>query len=557
MATARSIVAPSRALAVTASIAASLGVAGLLGGVAPAVAGAAPSDQAVRIEGRTSTLYEGVLRTDGHAVATPSDRHTPRLCDGTNNGAHPSPGPTPIAASDDAIRSAGMGWDASWTPGFEDFFVRQFGPDRENHESGAYWGILVNGIYTSVGGCQYRLNPGDQTLWVYDAFTLRDLLRLDGPGTIGEPTANVERGPSVGTVQRRFTVALGQPFTVTAVRNQATGEVGSAGYRKPAPGVQVAPVVTEANGVQTVVADDPATVTTDEAGRATLSWATPGWKRIKATAAGYVRSNRLDVCVPAAGAQDCDSPAPPDAVPRDVPPSTVPTPVVRPVGSGRLLIPGVRRAPSSFAVGGLRIQGLAVNADGNPAGLVGVRWSVTGGATKAWRIEYRVPTDRKPRWRRAAAGTSQLSTLLDLPIARGVDLRIRITPPGGKAVTRTVGSVVVPLDDRVRQVAIAGKRTRETDPLAWRRTVTVLGRGATVRATLPAGRPTVVVRSHAKRAVIQVRSGTKGRWQRLTVKGRSDGRTAILRATRRAKASSVRLRVVSGTVRLDGLAVTS
>lgn len=554
---ARSIAAPSRALAVTASIAASLGAAGLLAAAAPSVAGAAPSDQGVRIEGRTTTLYEGVLRTDGHAVATPSDRNTPRRCDGTNNGAHTSPGPTPTAASDDAMRSVGMGWDGYWTPGFEDFFIQQYGPDREDADSYAYWGILVNGIYTSVGGCQYRLNPNDQTLWVYDAFNRRDLLRLDGPGTIGEPTADVERGPSVGTVQRSFTVALGQPFTVTAVRNQATGDIGAAGYRKPAPGIKVAPVTTAANGVQTIVEDDPATVTTDDAGRATLSWSTPGWKRIKATAVGYVRSNRLDVCVPAAGAQDCDSPAPSDTVPRDVPPSTVPKPVERPVGSGKLLIPGVERAPGSFAVGGLRVQGLAVNTDGNPAGLVGVRWSVTGGATKAWRIEYRVPTDRKPRWRRAAGGTTQLSTLLDLPTARGVDLRIRITPPSGKAVTRAIGSVVVPIDDRVRQVAISGKRTRETDPLAWRRTVTVLGRGATVKVTLPAGRPAVVVRSHAKRAVIQVRSGAKGRWQRLTVKGQADGRTAILRAKRRSTASSVELRVVSGTLRLDGLAVTA
>lgn len=555
---ARSTAAPSRALAATASIAAMLGVAGLLGAGAPATAGAAPSDQAVRIEGRSTTLYEGVLRTDGHAVATPSDDRTPRRCDGTNNGAHTSPGPTPTAASDDAMRSVGMSWDGYWTPGFEDFFVQQYGPDREDSDSYAYWGILVNGIYTSVGGCQYRLNPNDQTLWVYDAFNRRDLLRLDGPaGTVGEPTADVERGPTVGTVRRSFTVALGEPFTVTTISNQATGDIGTPGYRKPAPGITVAPVATDANGVQTIVEAHPETVTTDGAGQATLRWSTPGWKRIKATAVGYVRSNRLDVCVLAAGARDCDSPAPPDVVPRDVPPSPVPKPVELPAGSGKLLIRGVRRAPASFAVGGLRVRGLAINADGNPAGLVGVRWNVSGGATKAWRIDYRVPTDRKPRWRRAARGTSGLSALLDLPTARGVDLRIRMTPPRGRAVTKTIGSVVVPVDDRVRQVAIGGKRKREADLLAWRRTVTVLRRGSVVRATLPAGRPTVVVRSHAKRAVIRVRSGSKGRWQRLTVKGRADGRSAVLRAKRQRTSSRIQLRVVSGTVRLDGVAVTS
>jgi hypothetical protein len=548
---ARSIAAPAGALALTATLA----VLGLLAGLAPAGAEAAPSDQAVRIEGRTSTLFEGVIRTDGHAVATPSDGNTPRRCDGTNNGAHTSPGPTPTAASDDAMRSVGMSFDGYWTDGFDDYFVQQFGPDREDPETYAHWGILVNGILTSVGGCQYRLNPNDQTLWVYDAFNRRDLLRLDGPGSIGEPTANVERGPSVGAVQRSFTVGLGQPFTVTAVRNQATGDVGSPGYRKPAPGIKVAPVTTEANGVQTVAEADPATVVTDGAGQATLRWSTPGWKRIKATAAGYVRSNRLDVCVTAADGSGCGQP-PVDAAPRDVKPSPVPQPPKSAVGSGSLLIKGVRRAPASFAVGGLRIQGLAVNTDGNPAGLVGVRWTVSGGATKAWRVEYRVPTDRKPRWRRAARGTTQLSTLLDLPSGRGVDLRIRLTPPRGKAVTRTIGSVVVPIDERVRQVAIGGSRTRETDPLAWRRTVTVLRRGTRVTATLPAGRPTVVVRSDAKPAVIRVRSGRSGRWQRVTLKGHADGRTQIVRAKRRAASGRVELRVVSGRLRLDGVAAT-
>ncbi len=555
---ARSIPAPPRASVrrtFTATVAATIAAGALVLGPAVDQALGAPSDQGVRIEGLTSTIYEGVLRTDGHAVATASDGNTPRRCDGTNNGMNPSPGPTPTSASDDAMRSVGMSWDGTWYPGYDDFFVTRFGPDRSNPSTGADWMILVNGIYTSVGGCQYRLNPGDQTLWVYHGNSNRDLLRLDGPGSIGEPTSDVERGPSAGPVQRSFTVGLGQPLTVTAVKSQATGELGTVGYRDPAPGVQVAPVLTAANGVQTTLEADPATVTTDAAGQAALSWATPGWKRIKATAPGYVRSNRIDVCVTAADGSGCGNP-PVELAPPPVPPSPVPTPKQQPAGSASLLVKGVRTAPSSFSVGNLRIRGLGVNTDGHASGLVGLRWNVTGGATRAWRVEYRVRTDRKPRWRRAARGTTQQSTLLDLPTGRAVDLRIRITPSSGRASTRTVGTVVVPTDERVRQVAIRGSSKRETDPMAWRRTVTVLRRGATVRTTLPAGRPAVIVRSDAKRAVIQVRSGAKGRWQRLTIRGRKDGRTAIVRASKRSKSSSVQVRVVSGTVRLDGVAVT-
>ncbi len=447
-----------------------------------------------------------------------------------------------------------MDFDGTWTPGFEDYFVTRFGPDGQDPDANHYWGIMVNGILTSVGGCQYRLSPGDQTLWTYDAFSMRDWLRLDGPTGIGEPMADVERGPVVGTVQRTFTVGLGQPFVVTAIKNQATGGLGAAGYRVPAPGVQVAPVITAPNGVQTVVEGDPATVATDAAGRAALTWSSPGWKRIKATGVGYVRSNRLDVCVLTAEGAGCDAP-PLDTTPREPPPSVVPPPKVTPTGSNLLLIRGVSRAPARFAVGDLQVQRLRFHGDAHPTGMVGLRWETVGGATRAWRIDYRLAGDRKARWRRATAGTSQLSALLDLPTGRAVDLRVRFTAQGGRSVTRTVGTVVVPTDDRVRQVAVRGRYARLNDPMAWRRSLTVLRRGATVRTTLPAGRPAIVVRSDAKRAVIEVRSG-KAKPQRLTIGGRADGRSAVIRARKRASRSTVQVRVVSGTVRLDGVAVT-
>src|SRR5690606_11617467 len=154
------------------------------------------------------------------------------------------------------------------------------------------------------------------------------------------------------------------------------------------------------------VESDPATVVTNDAGQAAVSWATPGWKRIKATAVGYVRSNRLDVCVTEADGSGCGAP-PADVAPREGPPSGVPQPKAKPAGSNSLLVPGVPRAPATFSVGGLQIRGLRVTTDGNAAGMTGLRWEVSGGATKAWRVEYRLPTDRKPRWRRAKSGTTQ------------------------------------------------------------------------------------------------------------------------------------------------------
>lgn len=245
---------------VAALIVSTLVVAAAAVGAGPARA--APSDQRVRIEGKSTTLFEGTIRTDGHAIRASSDTEA-RKCDGTNNGAHATPGPTPTAASEDAMRSIGQDFDGQWYPGFDDYFIQRFGPDAEDAGTAAYWGILVNGIYTSVGGCQYGLNPGDQTLWVYDAFNNRDLLRLDGPQGVGEPTSDVEGAPPTAAAKSSFTVGLGQPFGVTTIRNESTGDIGAAGYRKPAAGVRVSPVTTAANGVQTIQSTDPATVVSD------------------------------------------------------------------------------------------------------------------------------------------------------------------------------------------------------------------------------------------------------------------------------------------------------
>lgn len=516
----------------------------------PSPATAAPTEQRVRIEGRSTTLFEGSILTTGHALKASSDR-TPRRCDGTNNGANPSPGPTPTAAADDAMRLAGLDFDATWFDGFDDYYLTRFGPDREDLGVAASWGILVNGIYTSVGGCQYRMNPGDLAFWVYDAFTMRPLLRLDGPSGIGEPTADVEGGPSTAPTQQQFTIGVDQPFPVRAIQNEPTGDIGAAGARKPAPNVMVAPVATAANGVQTVLRGDPSTKTTDADGRTTLSWSTPGLYRIKADADRFVRSNRLDVCVEPSPGAGCG----PEALqaPQTPPPTTVPQPKPNPIGSGSTVTSKQAGALPDFRVGGATVSGLRITTDGNPTALVGVRWTVPSGTVGSWRIESRPAGQKRARWKTAARGTSQVSTLLDLPVGRSADLRIGFTADGA-TVTKALGTVVVPTDDRVRQVRFGGKIVRERDGLAWRLTVTRMRRGATLSTRLPAGRPTLVVRSERKDARIELRTGG-ARPQRLTIRGSKDGRTRIVSGRRQQRAGAVRVKVLSGSVRVDGVAV--
>ena len=56
----------------------------------------------LRIEGAEKTIFEGTVLTRGHNVTTASGGT--HICDGTNNGANPTPGPTCTSALDNAAK---------------------------------------------------------------------------------------------------------------------------------------------------------------------------------------------------------------------------------------------------------------------------------------------------------------------------------------------------------------------------------------------------------------------------------------------------------------------
>ena len=267
---------------------------------------AALTELTVRIEGAQKTLFEGPIETAGHEIEAVSDTE-PRICDATNNGAHPEPGPTPTAASVDAMELIGEEFDGDWYPGYDDYFIQQWGPDREDGDTYAYWGILVNGAFTPVGGCQYLAQAGDEVFWAYDAFTGRQMLWLSASGDLGFPAS-----PTAG-------VEVGEPLALTV----KAGEGPSAAAVE---GITVAPVATEAGtGYQVVETASASAVTTDSDGHASVTFSTPGWHRIKAQKeTGFIRSNRLDVCVEAVGGGGCGA-LPDDAAVR-VPPRYVEPP---------------------------------------------------------------------------------------------------------------------------------------------------------------------------------------------------------------------------------------
>lgn len=301
--------------------------------LAPGAAQGAPTAVNVRIEGRTQTLFEGPILTEGHAVSSYKAVHGSEVedlaehgCDGTNNAKNPTPGPTPTAASVDAMNVIGESnaMVGEWYPGFDDYFPEQWGSEAENAESeGKSWGILVNNVFTNVGGCQYELDAGDEVVWVYNAFNFRPLLALFA----------ADAHYTAGTRPLTAIVQLGQPFAVEVLAYEDGIEDSPPAHpelagSEPFADAKVSPVLSSGKGFQKLQLESPETVTTNAEGKASITFDQPGWHRIKAGAPLHplskteqedkvipeeeaVRSNRLDVCVPAQGASGC-GPEPPD-----------------------------------------------------------------------------------------------------------------------------------------------------------------------------------------------------------------------------------------------------
>jgi hypothetical protein len=232
-----------------------LPVALAIAAVAAPSAAAAPVSVNLRVEGASSTIFDGPVTTDGHDITTASSMGS-HPCDGTNNGALPTPGPTATAALDDGARLNGLSWDADWFSSFNDFSVSSVAGESANTTQ--FWGFAVNFQFGQVGGCQTRVNNGDEVLWIFDAFSKTHVLKLTGPGS----------------------ATTGSPVTVTAI---------NADDGTPAAGATV-------NGA-----------TTGADGKATLSFADAGIYKLKADRADSVRSNSITLCVDPPGADPCTS----------------------------------------------------------------------------------------------------------------------------------------------------------------------------------------------------------------------------------------------------------
>ena len=369
------------------------------------------------------------------------------------------------------MRIAGLDFDGQWYNQYEDYFLERWGPDAEDQLESEYWGILVNNVFTDVGGCQYQLDGGDEVLWIYDAFDGRERLALYPAGFSG------------GAAPLTATATLNQPFEVEVDTWSGYNE----GSPPPAPtrtttpygGAEVAPVVTNGQGFQKVDTASAATVVSGADGKTSITFSSPGWHRIKATDVGVgeeaaIRSNRLDVCVPQPPATGCG------ALPADDQPRTPPPPLAgevdgtpggeqpggetpaggQPGGNPAGGQPGGNPAnpgggsssasgsspPPAGAIGKVRLQTASLDRSRLAQGLVGVGWKVldAGPGISSWTISSQVLGRKGARWVTRASGSGRTAATLRLSAGAVCRLRLTVTDALGADSTVPLGRVRVP-----------------------------------------------------------------------------------------------------------------
>lgn len=450
--------------------------------VAPEPASAATVH--VRVEGLQRTVFNGVVDTGPRTVRAKSDTE-PRLCDGTNSDRNPVPGATATGATATAMESHGQTFDGNWTPGYDDYFITEFGGDREDTNEGWWWGVLINKRFIPVGGCQYQVTDGDEVLWVNDAFSKRSLLWLtqdtSGNAVVGQPHT-VFVGGSVPAVPEGDEIGVEEP-------------------KKPYAGATVSEVDLTGN---IMAAPTVSAALTNGAGAASLTFTQPGWHRVKArhqVGADHplaIASNSIDVCVRASSsAPTCDGP----------PPSQVPA------------TPG--HGGGDSGTGGN-------DGSGDTGGDSSGGGSDTGGDAGI----------------SGTPGPIQLEVPAPPVLLPGSDQQNKPNTSSTRKLIR--------IDDRARGVKRTGKWKRKTDKRAANGSYSVGFRGARLRVRITAGKPVVFVRGIRKAATIELRIGKQKK--RFRIKGSKTTKTRQITWKRKVKAGTLTVRVLKGSVGIDGVA---
>ncbi len=388
----------------------------------------------VRIEGKEETLFEKTIPVSVKKIEASSDSQE-RNCDGINelDPENTEPEITPTLASAEAMESIGESFDGEWYEGFGDYFITRFGPDVQDNSLGAWWGILVNNVFTSVGGCQKQLHQGDEVLWIWNAFAGRPQLALY------PEAAHYVEGPR----PTRVVAQPGEPIPLEVASWGAGGEgstpeVPSRSGSSPYEGASIAPVTVNEKGFQRLDVGSPRTVVSDAEGKATVTYDEPGVYRLKATVGAVpgieetaVRSNGLEICVPAKFG-DCGEVAPGSA-------GTTPTgSTAGPATSAATGSPTPSPAPAG-KLGKVRFDRAALE-----EGLLTLHWPLLDPAgVRGFKVGVK-PIGVPGGWTTRAHGTTATEATVRLGHGRSFQLRLTVLDLAGHATTYSLGEVAVP-----------------------------------------------------------------------------------------------------------------
>jgi hypothetical protein len=199
----------------------------------------------LRIEGKDSTIFEGLVSSTFGIVTTPSGGT--HECDGTNDGANPTPGNTATNSLSHAAQDCGFSFDGTFDSQFDDYFITSIGDSTQT--STQFWGLLDNFQFTPTGGCQSEASTTREILWAFDAFNAQYFLKLSTSAT---------------------TVPVGGSIVATVVDGMSGSVIAGALV---------------------------STGTTDASGHVTLTFPHAGAFVIKASRSGAIRSNGVLITV--------------------------------------------------------------------------------------------------------------------------------------------------------------------------------------------------------------------------------------------------------------------
>ncbi|KAF8811749.1 hypothetical protein BYT27DRAFT_7275931 [Phlegmacium glaucopus] len=120
----------------------------------------------IRIEGRTKTIFEGTVETQGRTVTTNTGTIATGPADGTNGNEYPFSVPTCTSALADIATGTGgrPKWGGTFNDEFQDFFIDTI-DEKADSDAGEFWQLVLNFSPTPLGGGQMRVTTGDSVLW--------------------------------------------------------------------------------------------------------------------------------------------------------------------------------------------------------------------------------------------------------------------------------------------------------------------------------------------------------------------------------------------------------